>query len=225
MGLIMSINNQTTSKCFGGKVTAAQATQLAKALNIYLNRDLGPLWGVGGQVVEKSKNQAAWQVNLVDVCDLDGALGYHWTTNGRGDGIPVAYVGVGTARRYKQDPTATAAHEVGEMAVDPSCGLVMPYPGGKSVAKEINDPVQSDHFGYRINRLLMSNFVTPAWYSGQGTRYDFKRVLRAPLTIAAGGYISVYDGTTWAQEFGETIPGEIPRAAASLRHRHRLVGV
>jgi len=71
------------------------------------------------------------------------------------------------------------------------------------------DPVEDDSIGYKINDVLVSDFVLPPFYETgavAGAKFDFCGHLTAPLSIAPGGYMSIFpvNPTTkgWTQQTG-----------------------
>src|SRR5437763_7165373 len=82
-----------------------------------------------------------------------------------------------------------ATHEICEMAVDPQINGAFQNAQGVFWASEICDPVESDQYGYEINGILVTDFVTPAWYAfehAQGA-VDFKNHARRPFQVLSGG--------------------------------------
>ena len=53
-------------------------------------------------------------------------------------------------------------------------------------------PVQDDACGYKINSTLVSDFVYPAFFepSRKNAQFSHGKHVTAPLTMAAGGYMS-----------------------------------
>ncbi len=51
-----------------------------------------------------------------------------------------------------------------------------------------------------VDGVKLSNFVTPAWYSGRSGNKDFLGKLTNPLTLTAGGYAQYLDPSKgWVQ--------------------------
>ena len=64
-------------------------------------------------------------------------------------------------------------------------------------ALEVCDPVEADKLGYMIENVLVSDFVTPAWFENtRADRVDFKRRIRKPLELGKGGYLGVLEPET-----------------------------
>lgn len=201
-------------------VTDAQVAAACKALQIQVSRDVAPAWGFDAKIVATTRPpKGAWVVSLVNHVDIANALGYHDTSNHRTDGTPIGFVGIADDQKYGLSWTVTLGHEVIEMGVDPTCSVVMPFPGGRSVALEPCDPPEADALGYRINGVLMTDFVLPAWFTGRGSRYDFRGHITKPLTLARGGFMSVYDPASgWSQVTKRAAPGVTSRLRLSVRH-------
>ena len=77
--------------------------------------------------------------------------------------------------------------------------------------------------GY-IDGVLVSDFVTPAWFEPTcADRLDFKKHLSKELELARGGYISIFnetDGWTQVTAKGEGGPRILP---GSRRQRRKLI--
>jgi len=91
-------------------------------------------------------------------------------------------------------------------------------------ALEVCDAVEDDRLGYNIDGVLVSDFITPAWFEPtDADRLDFKRHLSKQLELARGGYISVFDTSSgWTQITAKGEGG--PRMApGSRRQRRKLI--
>jgi hypothetical protein len=94
----------------------------------------------------------------------------------------------------------------------------------KIYALEICDAVEDDKLGYEIDGVLVSDFITPAWFEPTcADRIDFNKHLSKQLELARGGYISFFDPSSgWTQinakgEGGPRIP------PGSRRQRRKLI--
>ena len=91
-------------------------------------------------------------------------------------------------------------------------------------ALEVCDAVEDDRLGYKIDGVLVSDFITPAWFEPtDADRLDFNRHLSKQLELARGGYISVFDpssGWTQIDSRGEGGPRIAP---GSRRQRRKLI--
>jgi len=77
---------------------------------------------------------------------------------------------------------------------------------GTLYAYEVCDACESDTFGYTIGKVLVSDFVYPAWFESfrtpNSTQFDREGHIVRPFQLLSGGYIGVFDvsyGTGWHQ--------------------------
>jgi hypothetical protein len=161
-----------------------------------------PLWGIGAGVEffpNKGVPRNYMRLVLLDTSDEADAEGYHdLTPYGRAQS-KVFCKGLG--KRW----TVTASHEILEMIADRYVNKAaveeLPKGGMRLYAVEVCDPVQEQT--YKIGPTEVSNFVTEAWFypaQRKWSMYDYLKTLKAPFTLAKGGYISVYtfgDGKGW----------------------------
>jgi len=173
---------------------------VVRALQVQVTRDFAPIWGRDADLVLVPRGAVppvgAWQLVLADTSDEAGALGYHDFTR---EGMPLGKVGVKTSMADGGRWEVTASHEVLEILADPDiirCVFIQRSArSGLIVAQEICDAVEADPLGYDINGVPVSDFVTPEWFeSGRppGVPFSFRKNVAAPLTLARGGYISVF---------------------------------
>lgn len=224
-GPVIAIKNQSTV------VTDAQAQAVVAALQIQLDRDWYPAWNTTATLVFLNKNQAvpagAWPLYLLDTSDVAGALGYHDETN---RGVPYGRVFVKTSQQYGYSWTVTLSHELLEMVANPHVNLTVFRQSSNSAGSiyffEVGDACEDDSFGYRINGILVSDFVFPAWFDSfqltAGTRYDFMNRITAPFQILTGGYVSVYPvnrGNGWTTLTHRDV--EVP-AGTDISGRNRM---
>ena len=179
------------------------------------NQDLLPVWGVDqADFTFYPKGVAppagTWWVVFLDNSDQAGALAYHDLTN---DGMPIAKVFVLTLRSDNASISVGATHEICEMAVDPWLNCAYQDPGGTFWAAEVCDPVESDEYGYSIGDVLVTDFITPAWFAHQfsAAPYDLKGHVKKTFEVLSGGYAQKFDPQNgWTQVTGS-------RAMASAR--------
>ena len=190
-------------------VTDAQVTAAVAALQIQLDRDWQPVWGTTATLAVYKKTQAipstSWVIYIMDNSDYAGALGYH---DENAFYKPYGKVFAKTAKNYGYSWTVTLSHEMLEMMADPYINLTVfnqdTNTTGLLYAYEVCDACEADAFGYRINNVLLSDFVYPAWFdyyqTAPGTRYNYRNTITAPFQLLAGGYIGVFDvaaGSGW----------------------------
>jgi hypothetical protein len=178
---------------------------VASALQTQVVRDFSPLWDVSA-VVSGFRSLEDVPLGYIPMAVVNARLpgnrrALHLTLGG----APFALV------QYRFAWSLAASHELLELLCDPTgmATAVAPSLGDRHQAAlgdrrdpkyvlqgdveyllEICDPCETST--YPINGVLVSDFVTPAFYSGatQGGRYSFTGRVPAPLTLLAGGYIT-----------------------------------
>jgi hypothetical protein len=201
-------------------INQTEFTAAVAAMQIQVKRDFAPIWGTPATVFDATHltlPKGAWAVYILDTSDQPGALGYHDITAG----LPSAKVFAKTCLDDNASWTVCLSHEITEALADPRCNQKVGIGGGRDVAREVGDPVEADEYGYRINGVLVSDFVTPKWfYRGTVGPFDFCKHLSTPLTLLPGGYASVY---TPGQGWGQVNAENAPHAGRSARSWYRAV--
>lgn len=197
-------------------VRDADVSNTAAALDVQLNRDFAPYWGIDGHVTAAKTVQAGQMpVYILDDSDQAGALGYHDDDPSTG---PYGRVFAKTDQRYGLNWTITTSHEVLELAADPFVFSGVQINGTQWTALEVCDAVESDTDGYKIGDCWVSDFVTPAWFGMGSGAYDYRKLLRRPFSLRRGGYMSVWTaGTGWTQKTARPVPGHTSRAEFAHR--------
>lgn len=175
---------------------------VAAALNIQVNRDLAPFWNVQATVTHLPNASkipsGVWPVFLVKQLP-PGEGGFHLDKHNQ----PYAEV---IASSASDEWTIDASHETVEMLVDPQGNRLQPSAAIEIVNGKIQDgtgqfaylveacdPCEADNFGYQIQGVAVSDFITPHFYDPMattGTRYSFTGAITHPREILPGGYIS-----------------------------------
>jgi hypothetical protein len=184
-------------------VKDADVSAWTAALQTQVTRDFLPAWGVDAKLSFLPKGQNApggsWVLAVLDNADQAGALGYHDMTP---DGLPLGKVFAKTTVDEGGAVSVTASHELLEMLGDPDINLTAELDDAsgkpsKFYAYEVCDACEDDSFGYKINGVLVSDFVYPAYFesfrTAKSTQFDFGKKITAPFTLLKGGYISVLD--------------------------------
>jgi len=125
---------------------------------------------------------------------------------------------------YKANPSSALSHELLEMLADPWINWCAMGSDNRIYALEVCDAVEDDRLGYKIDGVLVSDFITPAWFERtDADRLDFSQHLSKQLELARGGYISVFDPSSgWTQIDARGAGG--PRIApGSRRQRRKLI--
>lgn len=133
---------------------------------------------------------------IIDVPDVEGALGYH-DTDDNGNAFLKVFVNPildngGTVNSGDNSLSAVISHEVCEAVRDTDANLWADGPESFDYAYELCDPVESD--SYDIEGVSVSNFVYPAFfqpkYAGKsGLIFDFMKKLPGPFKMSPGGYL------------------------------------
>lgn len=198
---------------------------ILSAVEQQVAEDVAPTWGcqtvslvllAPGQKFSGNK----WQFVVVDTSDVAGAAGYHET---QGD-EPIGFAFVKTTIDAGMHPSVTISHEMLEMVGD---ALIDQYniwsdlPDALFLAQELCDPVEDDSLAYLKNGVLVSDFVTPAFFVPQSKApWDFKHHLSGPNTLATGGYQLYWNPQSGLfQKFAEGIAKG--RAAISTPYSRR----
>lgn len=189
----------------------AEAQALIGPLQTQWNRDLLPIWFVDDARlvwVPKGKKPPAgyqWLVFLDD-SDQAGALAYHDLTD---QGLPLSKVFCKTILDASDSISVAASHELLEMAVDPWLNIAAQDPKGTFWAQEIADPVEDQQYGYMIDNVRVSDFVTPDWFAHKASskHLDFGHNETAPFQILSGGYAQYFDASAggWQQVTGDRV--------------------
>ncbi|MGI4851476.1 MAG: hypothetical protein ACRYGR_05995, partial [Janthinobacterium lividum] len=102
------------------QITDKEAENVVAALQIQLDRDFTPVWGVSAKlhnVGHGGKPVAGhWWLSLLDNSDQAGALGYHDLTN---EGLPAGKAFIASDVQYGLAWSVTISHELLEMLIDP----------------------------------------------------------------------------------------------------------
>ena len=148
---------------------------MSAALQKQATRDLAPVWGVSATVDAFERLEDVpigyWPIIILDDIQAPGAAGYHTDDNGQ----PFALVQASTGWPL------TASHECLEMLVDPFGNRTVaggPPPQATGAAAqlervtylvEVGDPCEADAFAYSVNRIRLSDFITPHYYDPDGS--------------------------------------------------------
>ena len=213
---VIAITNASTC------LSDAQVEATIPALQRQVSVDFRAYWDLDCQLIFLPKNAALpsgwWQISVVDNPEQAGALGYHELTS---HGTPLGKVFAGLDIQSGGSWTVTLSHELLEMLADPWINWCAQGPDGKVYALEVCDAVEADELGYQIDGVLVSDFITPAWFEPtQADRVDFKERISKPLQLAAGGCISVLNiGGKWTQLAAQA---QTPIPAGSRRQRRDM---
>lgn len=190
---IAVVNNSTL-------LTNAEITSALPNLQIQIDRDFTPVWGIPATLSFTTPTITDWQLVIFDNVTQANLLGYHEMTM---TGMPIGYVFMNHSRSANIPWTIIASHEILEMLVDPAVNLSVltessPYQQPDEswlYAYEICDPVQDKSLAYSINGTQVSDFVYPSWFESFwgpfGTQFNYNNSIFFPFQLQSGGYISV----------------------------------
>ncbi len=180
-------------------VSFSDLSQVAAALQKQASRDFSPLWQVNATVDAFDRLESVpidyWPVILMDDIKEPGAAGYHTDDQGQ----PFALV------QIDDSWPLTSSHEALEMLADPFGNRTIagaPPPGSPapvsslkrvSYLVEVCDPCEAAQFGYTVNGILLSDFITHHYYDPRkksSAEYSFEGNIEAPHDVLEGGYVS-----------------------------------
>lgn len=207
-------------------ISDADVLKMLPAFEQQWNKDLGPVWGVEAAAftfIPTSEPPASgtWWVVFLDDSDQANALAYHDLTN---EGLPISKVFVKTILADKASVSVGATHEICEMAVDPWLNSAYQDPQGVFWAGEVCDPVEDDQYGYEIDGILVTDFVTPNWFAHQYSQgdIDLKDHTQSAFEVLSGGYAQKFDPQQgWVQVTGSKAARGVQAHAAPGSRRER----
>ncbi len=149
------------------------------------------------------------------------ALGYHELTS---HGTPLGKVFAKLDLQSGSSWTVTLSHELLEILADPWINWCAMGSDSKIYALEVCDAVEADELGYAIDGVLVSDFITLAWYEPiSADRLDFKKHVSKELELVRGGYISVFDLTRGWTQINARGDGGPRMVHGSRRQRRKLI--
>jgi len=192
-----------------------------------LNNDIQSVYGTDTVTFNFLEKHAvipveSWQLLFLDNSDQAGALAYHDTPPA---GEPLAKVFCKTLIADNASISVGASHELCEMIVDPELNRAAQSPTGVFWAYEICDPCEDDSYGYKSGGVLVSDFITPNWFSPQtldGMLYSFKGNVKHPFQVLHGGYAQYFNPRKgWVQITGRTAAKSLKAKAQPGSRRER----
>jgi hypothetical protein len=188
---VIAITNASTC------LTDAQVEAVLPALQKQVSDDFKAYWELDCTLSFLPQNQPLtpgwWQIVITDNPDQAGALGYHEMTSA---GTPLGKIFAKLDLDNGYSWTVTLSHELLEMLADPWINWCAVGSDSKIYALEVCDAVEADDLGYQIDSVLLSDFVTPAWFEPtEADRLDFKQMSRKScnLRLAAISRFSIQE--------------------------------
>jgi hypothetical protein len=215
---VIAITNASTC------LTDTQVEAVLPALQRQVSIDFRAYWDLDCALYPLARNQPLtrgwWQIVITDNPDQAGALGYHEMTS---QGAPLGKVFARLDLESGASWTVALSHELLEMLADPWINWCAVGSDSKVYALEVCDAVEADDLGYEIDGVLLSDFVTPAWFEPTSAdRFDFKQRISKELQLARGGYISVLNPNSGWTQVAARGEGDPPISNGSRRARRKL---
>jgi hypothetical protein len=177
-------------------IPSSDVSVVSAALQKQVTRDFGPIWDVEATVdafeTLEDVPLGYWAMVIRDdVREKQQAEGVHLDK----DGQPFALI------QATDSWAMTASHECLEMLADPFGERLVAGDAPKEAKGqkrvqyliEVCDPPEAVVFGYTVNDITVSDFLTPNFYdpvASPGVRYSFTGAITKPRTILKGGYLS-----------------------------------
>lgn len=186
--------------------TDADVQSWIAAVKEQCDQHVFPIWGNSLNFVfvptEQPPPVADWYAVFLKRSDAPGAEAYHDVGP---NGEPLCKIFAETEREAGQSPSVGFSHEILESIADPNTNTTvkMQDPNGKPGLgyQEICDPCESSL--YQVNRIDVSDFVTPDWFSStpKTNVMDYLRVIPKQFQLAPGGYeeFSYDNGANWTE--------------------------
>ncbi len=222
------LNHSTT-------VTDDEVRTAVAALQTQVHRDFAPAWGIDAELTFVAKGSApapsSWWLVIQDESEYPSVLAYHTLT---AEGLKQVRLSVLNAKQAQVEWTMAASHDLLEMLANPTLNLTVFVSEngttGKLYLREICDPVSSPEYSYKIDGVVVSNFVFPAWFEPirepGNTRFDYGNYLTSPFGLGKDAYMTVFEvkeGSGWRPIFSRQ-SGTTPQKRASAKKQRKRRG-
>jgi len=212
----------------------SELQRVIRAINRQIEEDFFPYWSMGASIrlegttvdapdtdrLEDMRGDAV--IYVWDTVDVTTVLGFH-DRNHRG--IPFGFVFTELSEELGEPWSVTLSHEALELIADPEVNLLVkgPHPEDPTVEVfhwfEMCDAVQAET--YKIDGVLVSNFVLPLYFTVQdeiASRNDFLGTFEGrgalqSFGVAPGGYVGFFNHETGKHErfFGSEVAKKTKR--------------
>jgi hypothetical protein len=221
-GTIPAVNNvdpqalNVTVMNLSSTIDDATLAKTLDAIQVQINRDFKPEWGVGANLNGQRINLVSGPVQVDQATDaivyladstqdprtgVAGLAGYH--AENQGD-VPYGFVYLDVCSTWKESWSCTLSHEILELIVDPTaamtvagpdCRVSSPNPPMVNYHLEVCDATNGD--SYLINGVVVSNFVTKKYFGllGASSETNQQQLTLVPFGARPGGYVQFDDGT------------------------------
>ena len=206
-------------------LTDAEISACLPAFKYAADHWFEPWWNATGSFVitsNPSTGRNLRTIEILDTSDQQGALGYHYDDHGNS----ILRIFAKTDKQYGYDWRVTFTHEVWEDLGDPTCFWSANDPSNETIFRslETGDPVEADNLALDYNGVKISDFVLPAWFSGDPGPYDYGKHCTKPAQVLSGGYVSIFEGGKWTsyqQKEGKLVPTDADTDPDKPRVRNR----
>jgi hypothetical protein len=199
------------------------------AVQTQVHRDFAPAWGIDASLefVEKRRqpDPGAWWIAFIDYARHAGGEGNHFLTK---SGLPFGRVFVQSTKKVAQAWTSAFSHELLELLADPDTNVVASRGTTRKnsvwYAYEVCDPCSDDSYGYKIDGVLVSDFVYPAWFESfqkVGARFDHQKLITKPFQVLPLGYVVTYHMASKKGAGLTAAPLSTPKAACTSTEKRR----
>jgi len=189
---------------------------IVKAINPYLTT-LSSEWNITVSqllfnIYDAKKGILPNSIVIMNNTDQDGALGYHFESNGSAYGKVFAktIIDNGGVVLYKDSKTPTIAqcicHEVMEMIGNPTANKWYNDNNMTFWAGELCDPVESNVLLTTVgtDKVGLSDYVLPNWFNPDATKGPFNKMntLKKPFTLDSNGYAIIIQNGSFQSIYG-----------------------
>jgi hypothetical protein len=198
-------------------VTAEEIEKVVAALQVQVHRDLAPAWGIDAELTlvrsGESPPEKSWWLHLQDDIKEEGVLGYHGVNSA---GLPLAHVGVRSSTNAGMPWTLAASHTILQLLANPK-GTLAIVERDRVIPQEICRPCYGERYAYKINDVMVSDFVLPAWFESfrkqRSAPFDYCGHISEPFQVLPGAYLFYFQNATKSQLFASH------KAASAIRAR------
>jgi hypothetical protein len=184
-------------------VAAEEIEKVVAALQVQVHRDLAPGWGIDAELTLVRSGEAppekSWWLHLQDDIKEQGVLGYHGINSA---GLPLAHVGVRSSANAGMPWTLAASHTILQLLANPK-GKLAVVERDRVIPQEICRPCYGERYAYRINGVMVSDFVLPAWFESfrkqRSAPFDYCGHISEPFQVLPGAYLFYSQNATPSQ--------------------------
>jgi hypothetical protein len=206
-------------------IDPSEVERVVAALQMQVHRDLAATWGIDAELTlvrgGEKPPEKCWWLNLQDDIKEEGVLGYHGVN---AEGLPMAHVGVRSSTQAGMPWSLAASHTLVQLLANPK-GTLAVVEGDRVIPQEICRPCYGEQYAYRINGVLVSDFVLPAWFEDfrkpGSTRFDWAGHVNKPFQVLPGAYLFYFDGARSRQYFASSEKPKVIRASRARRRKRR----